>query len=187
MSSMVATVLASVVSGAAIQSVVVVRWTGSIDARLSAVIAESAHNTARTDLIPIVQERISSLERSDRQIWEANNLLAMRLDSFVQRVDRLDTPLGKKVEGLEIGLTTLRDTVATLRDSQNTTSATTSARMEAIIKRIDALFDKEIANDSDFADVRQRLSTINEDMAVLKSDATRLMADMDRIRNQPRP
>jgi chromosome segregation ATPase len=176
--SIVTAVVMSVISGAAIQFLLVTKWTGTIEEKVStneAAIRDVNNVISRFDVqgtrtVPVITERITALEKLDTTTITRIDNISARLDNFIQQVNRLETPLSKKVEGLEMAL-------MTLRDATNVHTASATSRFEIFAKRQDQVFEKLSFIDKEFVDVRNRLGTLDGQARELKnlSDARQLV------------
>jgi hypothetical protein len=135
----ISSVLVSVISASVIQLIIGAQWIGSVSEKVAyndRSIRELYNNLAKFDqemrAIIVVREKILYLEKQDEAVQTRLTLIANRLDGFMQQVNRLDTPLSKRVEGLETIL-------FTLREATNIHNATSASRIDTIVKRQDAV------------------------------------------------
>lgn len=115
----VAAVVISVFSGAAIQFGLLIYRYGALGeqiAQLTATDHELETKMAQIDVggsrnVPVLLQRVDSLERFIVLLQSADADLRSRFDRMREQIDRLETPLAKKVEGDEIAFGILRDHV----------------------------------------------------------------------------
>src|SRR5262245_13124886 len=104
--------------------------------------AVTFYTTTNSQLAEHQKQIASILQSRDRLVEQYNNRLDKLTDelhAFVARVDRLETPLGKKVEGMQRVIDVLNDRVNALASTMNTTSVAETARSEQMQRQIDQL------------------------------------------------
>jgi hypothetical protein len=136
--SFISAILVSIISAAIIQIGIVSRWIGVTDAKIAVLddlIKEtrlhlSQIDAAGTRTIPVINEKIIGLERSDATKETRINIISTRLDDLINQINRLDTPLSKKVDGIA-------GSMVTMRDSVNNLTITYISKFETLNKLID--------------------------------------------------
>lgn len=129
----IAAVVISVFSGAAIQFGLLIYRYGALGeqiAQLTVTDRELENKMAQIDVggsrnVPLLLQRVDSLEKFVGLLQTADIELRGRFDHMREQIDRLETPLAKKVEGDEIAFGVLRDHVSNI-------DSTTLQRLAAI-------------------------------------------------------
>jgi len=89
------------------------------------------------------EKQIDAIIRTRERILEQVNARIDRvshdLRAFEERVDRLDTPLAKKVEGMNSLNNVLNDRINVLNNNMNNLQVTNTARFDAFQRQIDSL------------------------------------------------
>jgi len=86
-----------------------------------------------------INEILRSRERMISENTARLDRIQTELRGFEERVDRLDTPLARKVEGMVTTLNVVNDRINSLSNALNSNQVTASARLEQIQKQIDGI------------------------------------------------
>lgn len=88
------------------------------------------------------QKQIIALQQTRERLVDVYNArlerVAEELRAFMTRVDRLETPLGKKVEGMQKVIEVLNERVNANATQLNTSQVTDTTRFEQLQRQIDA-------------------------------------------------
>ena len=89
------------------------------------------------------QDQISEILRTREKMMDAAygrmDRITAELKSFEERVDRLDTPLARKVEGMNSTLNVVNDRINALTNNVNGLQVTNTARFDQFQKSVDSL------------------------------------------------